>query len=104
MMSKMANGKHVKEGKVLQLPCEVSNGFFPDEYSYQIVVDDMLKRHVIIGHVSSDSIIQNNGSKFVSALVMKGLERASARIFLPGELVSDPNPVTVPIAWLSRFF
>jgi hypothetical protein len=34
---------------------------------------------------------------------MESLEKESARIFLPGELISDPNPVAVPTVWLSKF-
>jgi hypothetical protein len=98
----MANGKHGLEGKVLQLPCAVNKGFFPDESSYRITIDEPT-RHVIVGHADSESIITKNGDSFVHALVMKGLERNNARIFLPGELVSDLNPVSVSISWLSRF-
>lgn len=102
-MCKMVN-RTIMEGKILQLPCEVKTGFFPDEFSYHIVVKDEVDDRIIMGHVSSSSIVQKNGNMFVPALVMKSLERESARIFLPGELVSDTNPVTVPAAWLSKFF
>jgi deoxycytidine triphosphate deaminase len=98
----MVNGRRVTGGRVL-LPCEVKNGFFPDESSYHIVIDGAAVRRVIIGHVSSDTIVQKNGSRFVPGLVMESYEKGSARVFLPGELVSDTNPVTVPFDWLSQF-
>jgi hypothetical protein len=34
---------------------------------------------------------------------MESYEKGIARVFLPGELVSDTNPVTVPFGWLSQF-
>lgn len=102
-MSKMAGVNRSIEGEILNLPCQVRSAFFPDESFYHILVDGATNRHVIVGHVNSNSIIHQNGSKFVPALVMKSLEKETARIFLPGELVSDPNPASVPLAWLSRF-
>lgn len=99
----MPNGKHFKAANTVLLPCMVRNGFFPDEYSFRIVIGGTPDQHVIIGNVSSNSIVQKNGSKFVPALIMESLEKHSARIFLPGELVSDTNPVTVPIGWLNQF-
>lgn len=102
-MSKMPNVNKSIEGNILNIPCEVRSAFFPDESFYHILVDGVTNHHTIVGHVKSNSIIRNNGSKFVPALVMKSLEKETARIFLPGELISDPNPVAVPLVWLSRF-
>jgi hypothetical protein len=102
-MFKMHNGNKIAEGQILRLPCEVRSAFFPDESFYQIVVDGAVNHHTIVGHVNSKSIIQNNGTKLVPALVMESLEKESARIFLPGELISDPNPVSVPRVWLGKF-
>jgi dCTP deaminase len=102
-VSIVLNGRHVTSGDRVLLPCQVKNGFFPDESSYHIVVDGGTSHRVIIGHVSSDSIVKKNGSRFVPGLVMEGYEKGSARVFLPGELVSDTNPVTVPFGWLSQF-
>jgi hypothetical protein len=98
----MVNGRLVTGGRVL-LPCEVKNGFFPDESSYHIVIDGAAVHRVIIGHVNSGTIVQKNEDRFVPGLVMKSYEKGIARIFLPGELVSDTNPVTVPFGWLSQF-
>jgi hypothetical protein len=96
------NGRRVTGGTVL-LPCEIRNGFFPDESSYHIVIDGMATHRVIIGHVSSVTIVRKNGSRYVPAVVMESFEKENARVFLPGELVSDTNPVTVPFGWLSQF-
>jgi hypothetical protein len=100
-MFNMVNGKRIGEGTILQLPCEVKNGFFPDEAIIRILIG---ATRVIVGHVSSNSIIQKNGSKFIPALIMGRPEKNNARVFLPGEVVSETNPVTVPLEWLSRFF
>jgi len=99
----MPNVDKIVEGEILHIPCEIKRAFFPDESFYHIFVDAVTNHHTIVGHVNSESIIQNNGIKFVPALVMKSLEKETSRIFLPGELVSDPNPVAVPSVWLSRF-
>jgi len=102
-MFRMHNRSKIVEGQILRLPCEVKGAFFPDESFYHIFVDGPVNHHTIVGHVNSESIIQNNGTQLVPALVMESLEKESARIFLPGELISDPNPVAVPTVWLSKF-
>jgi len=102
-VSILLNGKHITSGGTVLLPCQVKSGFFPDESSYHIVIDGTAVHRVIIGHVSSGTIVQKNGSRFVPGLVMESYEKGIARVFLPGELVSDTNPVAVPFGWLSQF-
>lgn len=97
----MAANRTVTEGTQVSLPCEVKRGFFPDEVLVRISIDN--PGGAIVGYMDRKSIISKNGSRFVLGLVMEVFRHGDARVFLPGEIVSSPNPVAVPLDWLSRY-
>jgi hypothetical protein len=97
----MANANGLRIGSQITLPCTVTTGFFPDEMLVRISVESSHKP--IVGYMDSKSIIHKNGSRFVLGLVMDSSDNSHARVFLPGDIVSGTNPVTVPLDWLNRY-
>jgi len=75
-------------------------GFFPDEALIRIKDDGIEKP--IVGYVNEKSIVKKNGKKFILALVMGRANDREAKVFMPGEIISGTNPVTLPISWLTK--
>jgi len=99
----MVNRHSVEMGSRISLPCEVKAGFFPDEVMVRIPVAVGEIKKAIVGYVDKNSVVEKNGQKFILTLVIDRPDRKDARIFFPGELISGPNPVTVPLIWLNQY-
>jgi hypothetical protein len=100
-VKELAGERTITEGTQVFLPCEVKRGFFPDEVLVRISIHN--PRGTIVAYMDRKSIISKNGSRFVLGLVMEVPRHGDVRVFLPGEIVSSPNPVAVPLHWLSRY-
>ncbi len=89
----------LRDGSTIRLPCEVKKGFFPDEALIRIH-DEEIKP--VVGYVNEKSIVEQDGKKYILALIMGRSNHKEARVFLPGEIISGMNPVTFPITWLYK--
>jgi len=95
----MAIGTDLEYGVKVNLPCETSGGYFPDENRIRIVDKEI---NPIVGYVNKESIIDKEGKKFILALIMGHSNSREIRVLLPGEIISGMNPVTLPIEWVKK--
>ncbi len=89
----MPNGRIVKPGAVVEIPCQTKKGFFSDEILVRCKIPGT--DNLVVGYVPQKSVKERQGQFYVMA-VIASLAGQLAQILFSGEIISSSNPVSVP--------
>lgn len=100
----MRTSRNLKEGKIISIPCTISQGVFTDEKFVRI---DVPNARPITAFIPSKYIEDPEPSSDKPHLgkvpvIVARVTKAEALLFIPGESLSHSNPIPVPIKWLKE--